>query len=369
MTSTDNTFLNKVLNLSVAGIYVYDLVQGHNVYINEQYTNLTGYTLNDINSMSQEEFFNLFHPDDQPAIHQHMQDVVNSTTGDVIEIIYRFKKADGSWIWCLSRDAIFSTDEEKKPTQFMGTFIDITTQKNAQQELEQLISELQMKNEELEQLTYVVSHDLKEPIKNVNALIDLLKKQYEKALDEKGFNILDKMEQANARMTSLVQNLLDFRKIGENKKITDVNCQELVSQVLEDLSAKLNATGAKITINKLPVIRGYETELRLLFQNLISNGIKFSQKGISPDVTVDAQIDRDTCLFSVSDNGIGIAPEHRKLVFGIFQRLHPKQEFEGSGIGLAHCKKIVNLHNGRIWVESMHGRGSTFYVELPVTEY
>jgi light-regulated signal transduction histidine kinase (bacteriophytochrome) len=161
-------------------------------------------------------------------------------------------------------------------------------------------------------------------------------------------------------MSSLVHSLLEFSRVGHNKVLVSINCQQLVNNVITDLDAIIKSTDAKIHIHELPTINGLETEMRQLFQNLINNAIKFRKSDTPPQVDISCSEQPTHYEFSVSDNGIGIDEKNFEKVFFIFNRLNPGDQFSGYGIGLANCKKIVELHSGRIWIESSLGKGSTF---------
>ncbi len=365
MAPISNAFKDKVLALSVTAIYVYDLVKGINVYINQEYTNLTGYTLDQINGMTQEEFFSLFHPSEQAAIAAHMEEVIASNPEQIIEIEYRFKKANGQWMWCLSRDAVFDRGKDGQPTQFMGTFIDVTDRKNAESALIETNIRLEQANLELGQFVYIASHDLQEPLNTVNSFTQLLVQDYKGQFDKRADKYLQFISQASTRMRDLVKGLLDYSRIGLNKKMTIVDCNKIIKAIQEDYGLKITKTGTTFDIGNLPQLKGYETELRLLFQNLISNAIKFRKPNIGPHIQIMAQQEPGYWKLSFKDNGIGILDKHKEKIFLIFQRLNNKSKYKGTGIGLAHCRKIVDLHNGKIWVESQLDKGSTFYVKLP----
>lgn len=219
-------------------------------------------------------------------------------------------------------------------------------------------------NQQMEQFAYVASHDLKEPLRTTTSFIKLLQKRYQGKLDEQADKYIYFITDASERMKVLIDDLLEFSRIGSNKKLGYIDCNELLKMILDDIQVAVKETDAIVTIDELPVINGYATEMKLLFQNLLVNAIKFRKKQVSPEITVTAK-DRGTHWeFSVKDNGIGIAPAFREKVFIIFQRLHGMSEYEGSGIGLAHCQKIVGLHKGKIWVESEPGEGSIFYFTI-----
>lgn len=231
-------------------------------------------------------------------------------------------------------------------------------------ELEQAKNKLELKNKELNQFAYIVSHDLKAPLRTITSFIELITNQYPEQLDEDAKIMFGFITEAATRMSKLITDILDFSRIGEGKQLGLVNCRKQVEIVEQDLATRINETNATIDFGELPVIKAYETEIRLLFQNLINNAIKFSKSGISPKIQISAKR-QNGWTFYIKDNGIGIAKEHQERIFGVFQRLHANNEYDGTGIGLAHCKKIVDLHKGEIGVESIPGEGSTFYFSIP----
>ncbi len=222
-------------------------------------------------------------------------------------------------------------------------------------------AELETKNKELEQFAYVASHDLQEPLRTISSFVGFLKEEYTGRLDENADNYLVYISQASERMRILIKDLLDYSRIGRKKIIQEVNCNEILSDVLADLSSSIEETNAKvIVLGSLPVVTGYATELKQLFQNLIINSIKFHKENIPPKINIQGERINGGWQFSFKDNGIGIEKKHHERIFIIFQRLHNRTEYEGSGIGLSHCKKIVDLHGGKLWVDSELGAGSNF---------
>jgi len=225
--------------------------------------------------------------------------------------------------------------------------------------------ELVLKNRELEQFAYVASHDLQEPLRTTAGFAELLQKQYMGRLDEKADKYLHFISDATDRMKTLIKDLLDFSRIGAAVELKKVDCNEIVKEMLDDISTAITEADASVVCGELPKLYGYSTELKLLFQNLVINAIKFRRGGVKPLVKI-AAVKVDTYWeFSVNDNGIGIEMEHSERIFQIFQRLHTRTEYKGSGIGLSHCKKIVEIHHGKIWLQSQPGKGSTFYFILP----
>jgi len=230
---------------------------------------------------------------------------------------------------------------------------------------------LEFKNKELEQFAYITSHDLKEPLTTISGLISLLVDEYDDKLDESGKMSLNFINESSERMTNLIDSLLEYSRLGKSTDQQTINCNGLLKQVTDDLDNVIKRTHATVSVSNLPNIEGSELEIRLLFQNLINNAIKFSKPYTKPIVTVDfkdvfdSELGTNAWKFSIEDNGIGIADKHKEKVFAIFQRLHTREEYEGTGIGLAHCKKIVESHGGNLWFESTLGEGSTFFFTIP----
>lgn len=236
---------------------------------------------------------------------------------------------------------------------------------NLERKVKQRTAELETKNKELEQFAYVASHDLQEPLRTTSSFVGFLQEEYYGKLDENANSYLNYISQATERMQTLIKDLLDYSRIGRKTILQEVDCNEILSDVMADLSSAIEETHAKIAVTEpLPVVKGYATELKQLFQNLISNSIKFHKQNFAPEITISSKKLPGAWEFSFRDNGIGIDKQHHERIFIIFQRLHNRMEYEGSGIGLSHCKKIVELHGGKLWVDSQPGEGSNFQFTL-----
>lgn len=243
-------------------------------------------------------------------------------------------------------------------------------------EINKQSKQLSSKNKELEQFAYITSHDLQEPLNTISSFIDIIKDEYESKFDEDGVQMLGFIKEGSVRMKKLIDELLQYSRLGRSKKYENVNCMPLLDILTSDLQNTIKNTDAEINYNALPIVKGNEMELRLLFQNLITNGIKFRDLNTKPVINIECKEGQETdsaitkeqkfWVFSVTDNGIGIAKEYQDRVFDIFQRLHSRTEYEGSGIGLAHCKKIVEAHSGKIWFTSEKGVGTTFNFSIPI---
>lgn len=236
--------------------------------------------------------------------------------------------------------------------------------RKSQKELQHHVSELTTKNRDLAQFVYVASHDLQEPLRTIISFIQLLQRKYQEKIGELGQREITFIIDATKRMKGLLTGLLSYTNIGREKAIKTVDCNQLIAAVEQDLQTMLEENNAVLAVEDLPTLSGYEIELRLLFQNLIVNAVKFQKDGVAPVVIVSAKELDTSYQFSVKDNGIGISEEFHEQIFQIFKRLHPVDTYHGTGIGLANCQKIAELHNGEIWVESEEGAGSTFYVTI-----
>lgn len=256
------------------------------------------------------------------------------------------------------------TSLDGKAIKLRGIFQDVTVQKNAEEQLKNQNKILQLQNSELEQFTYITSHDLQEPLHTLISFTELFQEEYFGKVDGNAELYINFMVKSSKRMQELVKGLLDYSRIGREREKTNIDCRQLVNDVIADMTATIVASKAEIIVEDLPFIQGYPIELRLLFQNLLSNALKFIAKDISPKINISAQSRTLYWLFSVQDNGIGIEEKDFEKIFIIFKRLHNRDEYEGTGIGLSHCKKIVALHGGTIWVEN-YGKGSVFYFTIP----
>jgi signal transduction histidine kinase len=238
--------------------------------------------------------------------------------------------------------------------------------RQAEADLAKKAEELARSNRDLEQFAYVASHDLQEPLRMVAAYTQLLAERYTGKLDENADKYIRYALEGALRMQTLVKDLLEFSRVGRDRKSTPLAGETVVLEALENLLAALLESGAVVHHQGLPAVNGDHTQLVQLFQNLIGNAIKFRGEK-APVITVTAEKLAAEWVFSVSDNGIGIAAEHVEAIFVIFQRLHTRAEYAGNGVGLAICKKIVEQHGGRIWVESKAGEGASFKFTLPAS--
>jgi len=234
----------------------------------------------------------------------------------------------------------------------------------ANKELQVKSEELTRSNQELSQYAYVASHDLQEPLRTISNYVGLLEEKYDGQTDEETQMYMRFVVKAAATMKNLIKHLLDFSRIGRNVTFAKVDCTKILKDLTEEMEESIRESKAHIITPELPVLTANEIEIKQLFQNLISNAIKFRKKDAIPTIEIMTEERPDEWLFTVKDNGIGMEEKHHDKIFIIFQRLHNASEYPGTGIGLATCKKIVSIHNGTMWVDSKPGIGSTFYFTL-----
>jgi PAS domain S-box-containing protein len=256
-------------------------------------------------------------------------------------------------------------DEAGEPVCIVGSFLDITERRHNEDLLQRTVEDLSRSNTELERFAYVASHDLQEPLRNVTAYVQMLQRRYENKLDEDADEFIGYAVAGARRMRALIRDLLEYSRVSARAKPfgpTDLNA--LLRGVVEDLKVQVAEANARITYDELPEARVDAVQFRQLLENLLANGLKF--RGQAPArIHLGCQEQDREWVFSVRDNGIGIDPAHAEQIFVIYERLHSDDEIPGTGIGLALCKKIVERHGGRIWVESAPGEGSTFYFTIP----
>jgi PAS domain S-box-containing protein len=253
-----------------------------------------------------------------------------------------------------------------RQTFFTSIIRDVTERKQAQDALTQKAAELAFSNKELEQFAYVASHDLQEPLRMVASYTTLLAKRYKGKLDTDADEFIGFAVDGAKRMQGLIQDLLAYSRVGtRGKDLAPTDCETVLADSLQVLKFAIQDASATVTHDELPTVVADETQLGQLFQNLIGNALKY-RNSKAPVIHFGARRDRESWIFSVHDNGIGIDLQYADRIFVIFQRLHTREEYPGTGIGLAVCKKIVERHGGRIWLDSELSKGSTFYFSIPV---
>jgi len=342
------------------GAWNWDLLTD-SVDYSTRFRELLGYAADDYDGFPNElnSFKQRIHPDDSDSFWDQIQQ--HQKNGQPMDLEVRMRRKDGVYRWFRARGAMLR-DDDRKQFRMAGSIYDVTHRKNV--ELQLLES-----NSDLEQFAYVASHDLQEPLRAVGGFCQLLQRRYSDSLDETARGYIAKAVEGASRMTTLIDDLLEFSRVGNDKRPLKMICmKDVVAAAMEQMQLSIEESGAQITVEDLPMVAGDAQLLAQLFQNLISNAVKFRQQNIPPRIRIFATRTELFWDVSVEDNGIGIRADHIKQTFTIFKRLHRREEIPGTGIGLAICKRIADRHNGTISVSSTPGKGSVFTLRLAAEE-
>lgn len=311
------------------------------------------------------------HPDDISRVTQEREIMLQTTTNHYWEDEYRFQRKDGSYAHVYDRGYVIR-NKEGKAIRMIGSTQDISALKRSEQQLYELnavlekrASELARSNAELERFAYVASHDLQEPLRMVSSFLQLLDKQYTARLDDKAREYINYAVGGAERMKKLILDLLAYSRVATvTEQFQSVDMNVIVKYVTQIFESRFEKERITLITDRLPVVQGNTSQLQQLLQNLIGNAIKYKSEQ-PPLIEIGCQEQESRFVFFVKDNGIGINPKYFEKIFVVFQRLHPLNNYSGTGIGLAICKKIIERHRGEIWVESEEGKGSTFFFSIP----
>lgn len=349
--------LENVLEGTLAGYWDW-YIQENREYMSPTFKSMFGYEDHEMEN-TPEAWKAIVHPDDLKNI-MDVFDKHVSSRGEVPydnEIRYYHKNGSIVWVWC--RGKVIEWDQDGKPVRMVGSHVDITALKEAQEALIQ-------HNQEARELSYITAHDLQEPLNTIRNFLHMLKKQGDLELNETQSSLFNHIETASERLSHLIRDLLSYSRLShDNQEIESVNLSEVVSEIRDDFHAKLSECNGKIEIKDLPEIHANRTHIRLLFQSLISNSIKFRSKDNAPEICIFSDENAGDLRIHFRDNGVGIEEQHYKKIFKIFERLYTQSEYGGTGIGLAMCKKIADLYGGHIEVQSEVNKGSLFTLKLP----
>jgi len=309
----------------------------------------------------------LYRPDGSLMPHEECPMAIAINEGRIIRGVEMIvERPDGTRIWSTPYPGLLH-DSQGRITGGINLLLDITGRKQVEDALRRANEYLHRANSDLETFAYSASHDLREPIRTVGMYSELIKRRYSEVLDANGKECLGFLTAAAKRMELLVKDLLAYTQIGKTRDEGDQECSAAaaLAGALSNLSESIDESGADISYGPLPKLPVREVELQQVFQNLVGNAIKYRKDGEVPRIHVAAEREGPTWRISVHDNGIGIDPQYRETVFGLFKRLHVRDKYSGTGLGLAICQKIVERYGGRIWVESEAGKGSTFLFTIP----
>ena len=349
-----NLIIDTILESTLAGYWDW-AIQENTEYLSPTFKKMFGYEDHEMENHP-DSWQKIIHPDDLQDVFDCFNAHVESQGNVPYSNTVRYTHKDGSTVNVFCRGQVVEWDKAGKPIRMIGAHIDITP-------LKQIEQKFALRNNELEEFAYATSHDLKEPLRTISSFIELL--QQEGIRDEQKKQYLDIISQSSKRMTLLIQGLLEHSRIGKELELVSVNVATLLDDLCLDLNHSIEEKQATIEYPQdFVTIQAYPTELRTLFQNLVSNGIKFVPEGRNPKIKITHEEDKYFHIFHVKDNGIGILPVKHDKIFKLFARLNPSSEYEGTGIGLTHCKKIAEIHKGSIKVSSSSEDGTTFSIYI-----
>ena len=363
------------LAVSAGNVGVWDWnLKTNEIYIDPNLKQILGYEDHEIKNQL-DDWGRLVHPDDQEKVMEAATAHLEGAA-PVYEVEHRMLHRDGSIRWFVAVGTVMH-DAHGNPVRMIGTDTDITERKHAEQERARINTQLEQRNRELQDFAYVASHDLQEPLRKIRAFADLMQEDYGDKVDETGHYFLDRMQDAAARMSGLITDLLAYSRVTTQvRPFGRVDLNSIVVDVLSDLEMQIEETGGRITVSNLPTIEADATQMHQLLQNFIGNALKFHQEEAPPVVEVighleqrpaqNAEARQTVCRLEVRDNGIGFDEKYLDRIFTPFQRLHGRGAYAGTGMGLAICRRIVERHHGVITARSVPGEGTTFIVTLPV---
>lgn len=325
-------------------------------------------------SVTVEWYMQHVHEDDRTRLQEEFRRMLVSP--EPIEVQYRARSFTGEELVLISRARRVDEDDR---IRLVGISADITANTRFQHELKDKVSALDRSNHELEQFAYIASHDLQEPLRKITSFGERLQARHHASLGEEGRHYLSRMLDATQRMKLLIESLLSYSRLSRPEEpFVPVDLNVVITNVLSDFELRLSETNARVETGKLPVVSGLATQLHQLFQNLISNALKFMPTSQQPQITIESRVatrqevgeyrlplGQKFYTISVTDNGIGFEEAYSEQIFTLFRRLHGRSEYEGAGMGLAICKRIVENHGGVIFARSQHHQGTSFVLLLP----
>jgi PAS domain S-box-containing protein len=357
----NEAWLNNVVRVAHLGAWDWDLLKNAQSWSDEQFR-ILGLEPGTVEP-SYDRFLQALHPEDRQRVAEAVKQALAGECRFQADCRFIWPNGEARHVVCQGE---ICRNEFDQPVRIIGTLLDVTERKRAEEELARRAEELARSNADLQQFAYVASHDLQEPLRMVASFTQLLAQRCAGKLGADADEFIGYAVDGAHRMQVLVNDLLEYSRVStRGKEFSGVDCEKILETVMADLQKALEESGGRVTHDPLPTVQGDQTQIFRVLLNLLGNALKFHGSE-PPRVHVSAQEVNGEWQFSVRDNGIGIDPEHSSRIFLLFQRLHTRQEYLGTGMGLAIAKKIVERHGGRIWVESQPGKGSTFYFSLPV---
>jgi PAS domain S-box-containing protein len=372
-------FIEHIAEASPTILYLFDVPLNSIVYINHEIYYVSGYTTEEITEAGSIITTMLYHPDDYPLLPERKESNKKfQHQNSMMQYECRMKSKDGEWKWLLIREVIFKSDEEGKPLQILGAALDISKRKEMEKSILQNAYQLEQSNLSLEEFAYVASHDLKEPLRKISTFGDRLVATQLERLTDDGKIYLKKIVDASQRMQTMINDLLSVSMISGNKAFQTYSLQVILEEVKQALEYKIEQQNAVIEGKDLPEATIIPSQFRQLFQNILSNSLKFVKEDVQTVIKISYTylIQEDVHNFQLQkansylkivfeDNGIGFEDEYAGKIFQIFHRLHGRSEYEGTGIGLAICKKIIEHHGGIIYATGKQNIGATMTLILP----
>jgi PAS domain S-box-containing protein len=316
----------------------------------------------------------ILHPDDTPHVTEILDRHLEQDT--VYDIDYRVRRSDGSYIWWHVTGSS-ERDQSGRAIRMAGACVDITDRKQAEEEVRILNAELEQRvrdrtaqleaaNKELEAFSYSVSHDLRAPLRAIDGFSRIILEDYINKLDDEGKRYLNVIRNNTQKMGQLIDDLLVFSRLGRQEiRVSDVDMGKMAKSVFREIDLVASGRKIQLDIRELPSAQGDQAMIRQVFANLLSNAIKFTRPKERTVIEVDGRSEGNENVYTVKDNGVGFDMQYANKLFGVFQRLHGSEEFEGTGVGLAIVQRIIHRHGGRIWAEGKVGEGASFYFTLP----
>lgn len=349
--------------LDRAAIVAITDAKGTIIHVNDKFCEISKYSREELIGQNHRIINSGYHPRE---FFIDMWKTISS--GSVWENEIRNRAKDGSYYWVYTTIVPF-LDEDNNPYQYVSIRFEITGMKAAEEELKEYAHKLERSNRELQDFASVAAHDLQEPLRKIQTFGNRLQQNIAGNLPPESQDYLIRMLSAAGRMRTLIDDLLSFARIHtQTHPFVAISLNDILSEVLSDLEISIEQSGARINVRSMPVVEADRTQIRQMFQNLISNAIKFRKSDIPPAIDISANIEGRYCEIHIVDNGIGFEEKYLDRIFAIFQRLHGRQEYDGTGVGLAIVRRIVERHHGSVTAKSIPGQGSEFIVRLPLVQ-